>query len=87
MKIDTNSGKIFVVKFAYEYESDVPEATNCVVTDPQKTFEATGRAVCDSRDEFVKRIGRKIALKKAVATFPRETRKQIWDGYISQAHV
>lgn len=42
----------------------------------------SGRAICDTRDRFVKSIGRKIALKNALNSCKdKSTRRSIWNGY------
>jgi hypothetical protein len=43
-----------------------------------------GKSVCSSRDRFCKETGRKVALTRAIASLPRETRKQIWEDYFNR---
>lgn len=41
----------------------------------------TGKATCSPTDRFERAIGRKIALQRAIAELPRETRRSIWIQY------
>lgn len=38
-------------------------------------------AYCSKQDQFVKAVGRQIALTRVVAHLDREVRKQIWEAY------
>lgn len=40
-----------------------------------------GEAECHPLDNFDRRIGRRLALTRAIEELPRETRKEIWQEY------
>lgn len=42
-----------------------------------------GRAFCNATDQFNRAIGRRIALTRAIAHFPRAIRTQIWKAYFA----
>lgn len=42
---------------------------------------AEGAAFCHMSDVFRKSTGRKIALRNALSTLPKEARKLIWEAY------
>lgn len=43
-----------------------------------------GISVCSKQDSFVKEIGRKISLKRAIQSLSKDQRKQIWDVYLQR---
>jgi len=44
----------------------------------------TGVAYCSLKDHYCKETGRKIFMTKAIAKFPKEVRKLIWNAYRSR---
>jgi hypothetical protein len=40
-----------------------------------------GEAFCNPQDQFTRKIGRKLALARALALLPRTLRQQIWASY------
>lgn len=42
---------------------------------------ARGWADCAPQDRFVKEVGRRVAITRALHFFPRETRKAVWSSY------
>lgn len=45
------------------------------------TKNSGGLAFCSRKDTFSVEVGRKVALKRALAPFPREVRKAVWAEY------
>ena len=58
------------------------EIFEIVDTDSVKAV-SKGKAFCTKNDQFVKATGRKVALRKAVASLPREQRVEIWSSYLA----
>lgn len=46
-----------------------------------------GVSTCSKKDQFVKKTGRKIAFTRAIMTFPRELRAQLWADYLKQEKI
>lgn len=60
----------------------IPKATTVVIKVGDKTF--TAKAACSPKDDFKFEVGRKLALKKALAqvtTLSKEERRRMWDEY------
>jgi len=51
-------------------------STHCMI---DKTV--SGASYCSIKDQFCKETGRKLALTKAIKSFPKDERRQIWDQY------
>lgn len=58
-----------------------PYQTICTVTDLATGNKAESHAVSHPNDRIVKKIGRKLALSRAIKELPRELRGAIWDEY------
>jgi hypothetical protein len=79
-----------MIKIEFQYErgfwmsSDPhPYSTTCVVTlDGDRVL--MGTATCHEEDQFCKRIGRRIALKRAIESLPKNERKKIWEIYLNR---
>lgn len=92
MLLNTSRGK-FIVKFKYD-----ESCTECIlffipiVTSIEKQVHprAFGYAHCSPKDVFNKQIGRKLALKRAIAEVLRPPfqdktfRLELWKSYFSQ---
>jgi len=81
----------YIVKFKYD-RSGRRVKTTCsinVLGMQDRLVPATGTVVLDSREKHVKRIARKKALAKAMAStqasFPRSERTAIWESYFAQS--
>ncbi len=47
-------------------------------------FVRCGVAGCSLSDTFVKETGRKLALKRAMRDWPRESRTKMWEAYLGR---
>ena len=52
-------------------------------SDPEKPVWE-GFAYCSLKDKFSKETGRKVSLTKALALWPREKRKLVWEAYFKR---
>ena len=43
-----------------------------------------GHADCSIHDQFSRAKGRKIALTRAIARFPKSVRRQVWEAYFKR---
>lgn len=59
--------------------------TFCFIFAGEKKL-ATGTAFCSKSDQYTREMGRKVSLKKAMSTFPREVRREIWRQYHERRH-
>lgn len=82
------SGSIFdispeVLKFEDRYVTTcrLHEGTCVVKGCASQDHPLYGAAFCHPNDQFSKRVGRKMALARALAPLPRNLRQQIWDAY------
>ena len=48
---------------------------------------STGRVTQDTRDTFIKNEGRKRALAKALAPFPKDARTNAWEAYFAEVNA
>ncbi len=48
---------------------------------PKLKLCGEGLAVCSPKDQFTRRVGRKIALQRAVQHFSDALKKEIWEGF------
>ena len=46
-----------------------------------------GAAYCNPCDQFSKKVGRKLALGRALQALPRNLRQQIWEAYFRQSPI
>ena len=84
------------VNFQYNRNGSThPFSTTCIVERVKSggvfkddgVVVCNGISLCDNRDQFVKAIGRKIALKRALMSkndLSKEERTKIWKGYFSR---
>lgn len=66
------------------YKSDIPKlerATTCIVFNEFGEEVTHGVANVHPNDNFCKEKGRKISLARAIKTWDKEYRSQIWDEY------
>lgn len=85
------------VTWRYDYQRGQtgprPVGTACVVLDEtkQQILGTSHVAVCQSKrlgvDTFSRPKGRKIALRKAIASFSREQRSAIWEQYFVECRI
>jgi hypothetical protein len=54
--------------------------TTCIVHVPGYGHRG-GAAECSASDRYVKAVGRKVALTRALADIPRSIRKGVWEAY------
>lgn len=54
----------------------------CVVTSMGRN--RFGQAECSINDQFSRPVGRKIALTRAVAGFPKSERRRVWEAYFKR---
>lgn len=83
-----------MLKFYFEYtrdDEDQPYAVTCDIYDTSKPinedFIGSGESYCNPVDQFSKKRGRKIALKRAIEHLSREERKVIWEAYFKRSKV
>ena len=50
-------------------------------------FQTAGVAACSFDDNFVKDVGRKLALKRAMRHWPRVARTKMWKAYLGRKVV
>lgn len=105
MKIETivdGQEQVFKLHFHHNYntppapdprlltKTNIKVRTECIITDEKGEVPyAAGTSYCHEHDNFVKAIGRKIALTKALKTFTqnisreeaRRIRGEFWDQY------
>lgn len=95
MRFQTIAGQ-FEVRFRYTYETHLTWEQRVVTCDVARLTSwgiydigATTRAACDSRRQFVKATGRKLALAKALAglSLPRHVRAEIWFKYLARTRL
>lgn len=76
--------KEFCVNFSYEVEAAYNgnrRVTTCVISEGHQVI-AVGRAECSPEDNFDKRVGRRLALSRALSnarTLPGEEREAIFN--------
>lgn len=80
-----------VITFDWQYGRDwFGRYTRCnvVVAEDNKFstdyYCTTSEAWCNPEDAFVKDVGRKISLTRAIKDFPREVRAKIWEAYLNR---
>lgn len=87
-------GHDYRINFSYNEGDHNIRITNCKIEkvvaggrfDEGGSVIGTGKAICDSRDRFEKRIGRKMALSRAIKDLPKSERTSIWSAYFSKTN-
>lgn len=80
-------GRIYSVKFEHKRGRVLRSCTICTIEPENRNIRRSSLcfskeiAVCSKGDNFSKKIGRKIALTRALARYPREVRKVFWAEY------
>ena len=59
----------------------VERATTCIIFNEAGKEVSSGTANVHPKDNFCKEKGRKISLARAIKTWDKEYRSQIWDEY------
>lgn len=78
----------YKIKFSYVRDNNkAPVTTYCEVIDLLNEEIYVGTASCSKKDFPQKKVGRKVALSRALKTFDRETRKNIWEDYLKKFGV
>ena len=93
MKFTTPGSVELAINFRYE-EKALPMAlhgesihnlrgmvTTCQITTRDKKVIEKGVAYCGPKDRFLKEVGRKIALKRAIASWDKINRSLAWEAY------
>lgn len=57
--------------------------TLCLIYDNDKLPVQVGAAYCSKKDHYDRKVGRKVALARALKDTPREYRKKVWDAYFA----
>jgi hypothetical protein len=87
-------GNDYRIIFGRQKKNGCPVSTTCAIEEVEtgKRFNdegsvvGTGIAKCDSRDNFIKEVGRKLALKDALAgsSLSKVDRTKIWCFYFNR---
>ena len=86
----TIDGQEYRVAWSYYHPS--PEASvgvgivHCNIGCDDGPLSLYGYAVCSRRDRFNRKIGRKVALTRAIKDKPRDFRSQVWAAYLAMQH-
>lgn len=83
MKLRTESGREIEIKFWHQLDKSMARWTECLARPLDFDTDLWGLAECHPSDNFNKARGRKLALKRAIASLPREERGQIWKAYFA----
>lgn len=59
----------------------VERATTCIIFNEEGIEVSSGTANVHPKDNFCKEKGRKISLARAIKTWDKEYRTQVWDEY------
>jgi len=86
MLISEDNRKFHVkLEFGYYTSSAGLRVSDCLVdiTNPKtgSVLELDGTTTCNASDRYDKKVGRKIALRRAIQGLHKLVRKQIWDIY------
>ena len=75
----------YYVDFYYDRDKDnkLTGITYCCISDGTILI-AVAAASCYYKDQFNKKLGRKIALTKGLASLSKENRAAIWKDYINK---
>lgn len=69
-------------KKGHEIVREMSHLTTCVITDnTTKVLLSSAQARCSISDQFRKRTGVLLSLRKATASLTRDERKAIWDRF------
>ena len=60
------------------------KSTHCTVEVEGDPIVYFASADCSPKDRFDKKIGRKVAFKRAVAEFPKPIRSELWAAYLKR---
>lgn len=86
MKVILNNN-LFLVKWKHEHPQ--PDGSGCTVCKIQlgEKILTEAEAICSSKDQFCKDIGRKISLARALPNLAlhKKERKIFWDEYFKRA--
>lgn len=82
MILRLENGTDLMLEFDY-LRSEMGNGTRVVLNSPLGSgySDLRGFAFCHPNDPFVKAIGRKVALARAIKNLPRNIRRQIWKAY------
>ena len=62
-------------------QTPIERATTCIIFNEEGVEVSSGVANVHPHDNYCKEKGRKISLAKAIKTWDKEYRSQIWDEY------
>ena len=72
------------ISFAYDRQDNKPVGVTCTVDVEISNKPLIGTATCHPHDNFSRRVGRRIALTRAIKNLPREYRKRVWEKYLAK---
>lgn len=81
MKIETSKGQV-TLDFHHGFDF-----TNCIVKLDNNSNLFNGSSRVSSNDKFVKVIGRRISLKRALSPLDKKLRTEIWNEYLKKINV
>jgi hypothetical protein len=92
MRLQTSAGD-YVAHFRH-FRNGGGFSTECSIHEgkclqpcrPCGSTATTGVAHCNPKDNFDRRLGRRVALTRALAALPRATRTAIWRTYFRMTH-
>ena len=70
--------------FDLKFHHSVPYYTDCVVWRGELLI-GEGHSYCSLMDNFDRKVGRKLALARAIAELDKDTRTEIWKEYMKKA--
>ena len=84
--VDKRAGTIdLTFKFrhtdVFHYKHGPRRSTQVYITGENGKIYRDAVATCHPKDQFSRAEGRKIALTKVIASFPREIRRMVWAEY------
>ena len=89
----TIGGQEYKVEWRYHNDKEAVEegvcrgVVHCDIIDPQTGGTLLyGGAACSWQDRFTRKIGRKVALTRAIKDMPRDFRSQVWAAYLQMQH-
>ena len=81
MKIECGESK-YLIGFVYQGRTTIAQIERLV--DDKREWYGSATADCSVSDNFSRRVGRKIALRRALeSAFTRDERKQIWPQIVA----
>ena len=81
MKVQTSKGEYNLRWHYITEEKTKKKATHCHIYCDGIMDGSIGITVCSKKDNFCKDTGRKIALTRALSTYPRKFRREVWQAY------